>query len=200
MPTAVLVGMNKFNKSVLAYAILPVLGAFALVGVNNASADNGLSGIGWFKLGFNLFSLFTPQQIAAQQQAMFQFQATVASASLDEVKNAWVEGKSIEKLAREKGVTNAKIKVRMMEAQLAKFKLFLQTLVSQNVITQVQADKRLALFQKENKIGASAQVKAEVKAEAKKERKEDKRENRRESNNDKHINIGFKNLFRWYLN
>jgi hypothetical protein len=78
---------------------------------------------------------------------MFERQAQILGLGVDEVKNAWAEGKTMRQIIEEKGISLDQIQARMKEARLAELKSNLQTLVGKGVITQVQADKRLAAVQ-----------------------------------------------------
>lgn len=83
-------------------------------------------------------------EVATRQTTMFQQQAKLIGATLDEVKQAWAEGKDFKTLAKEKGVTDAQLQAKMKTARDEQMKAHLTTLVSKGVITQSQADKRLA--------------------------------------------------------
>lgn len=131
------------KKKILMYAIIPALGFSALIGVGAASAHGF----------FGMFNNLTPEQIGTQQQTMFQQQADILGISVDDVKNAWAEGKSLKTLAEEKGITQEQLQAKMKEARLQQMKSNLQILVSQGVITQAQADKRLQFMQNESANG-----------------------------------------------
>jgi len=123
--------MKRTNTKLALYAILPVLGLGLLAGTTTASAH-----------GFPMANL-TPQEIATKQSAMFEAQATLIGATVAEVKAAWAQGKSLEQLATEKGVTKETLKTKMEAQRKAQLTTQLQALVSQGVITQAQADQRL---------------------------------------------------------
>lgn len=108
----------------------------AFLGVNVASAC-GYGG--WFGSFVNA----DPEKIASIQQTMFEKQAQMLGISVDEVKNAWAEGKTISQLAKEKGITAEQLQEKMQNARKEQMKSYLQTLVDKGIITQVQADKRL---------------------------------------------------------
>jgi hypothetical protein len=120
-----------------AYAFLTAVLGLGLLGVNAASA-HGM---------FGPMNNLSVEDVAAQQQNMFQDQATLLGVTVDEVKNAWAEGKSLQTLAQEKGITQDQLQQRMKDAQLAKTKTMLQGLVTKGIITQTQADKRLTSIQ-----------------------------------------------------
>lgn len=75
---------------------------------------------------------------------MFEAQANLIGATVAEVKAAWAQGKSLEQLATEKGVTKEVLKTKMEAQRKAQLTTQLQALVSQGVITQAQADQRLS--------------------------------------------------------
>ncbi len=120
-----------------AYAFLPAVLGLGLLGASAASA-HGMMG---------QFNNLSTEQIATQQKNMFQEQATLLGITVDEVKNAWADGKSLQELATEKGITQEQLQQRMKETQLAKTKTMLKGLVDQGIITQAQADKRLTAIQ-----------------------------------------------------
>lgn len=111
----------------------PILG-LSVIGATQSASAHGLVG-----MGQNL----SPDEIATRQQNMFQEQAQIFGLTVDEVKNAWAEGKSLKDVAKEKGISQADIAKRMQDAEEARLKTQLQTLVDKGVITQAQADKRL---------------------------------------------------------
>jgi hypothetical protein len=109
--------------------------SLAAFGAVSASAM-GFGGMGMSNL--------TPDEVATRQTTMFAEQAALIGATLDEVKNAWADGKDFKTLASEKGVTEAQLQAKMKAKRDADMKSQLATLVSKGVITQAQADKRLA--------------------------------------------------------
>jgi hypothetical protein len=94
--------------------------------------------------GGGMMSNLTSDEIATRQTTMFQQQATLLGATLDEVKQAWADGKDMKTLASEKGITEAQLQAKMKAARDAQMKTQLSALVSKGVITQAQADKRIA--------------------------------------------------------
>lgn len=125
----------------LTYAFIPVMGA-GLLGINAASA-HGLGGMGMGMFNSNV----SPDDLAARHQTMFEAQANMLGLSVDDVKNAWAEGTSLLDLAKAKGLTDDQIKEKMKAAHEAQMKTHLKTLVDKGIITQAQADKRLAAMQ-----------------------------------------------------
>lgn len=122
------------RKKLIAYSFLPILG-LGVFGINFASAHG--SGM------WGDFRMLPPDQVASRQQAMFQEQATILGLSVDEIKNAWAEGKTMKELMEEKGITKEQVAARTKDLKLQQSKAHLQILVDKGVITQAQADKRL---------------------------------------------------------
>lgn len=123
------------NKKIAALAFVPVLG-LGLLGAQSASAH------GWF----GGFGNATPEEIAAKHQTMFDHQAKIFGLSVEEIKQAWADGKNIFDLAKEKGLTEEQLHARIKEGKTAELKTQLQSLVDKGIITQLQADKRLQLM------------------------------------------------------
>ena len=119
-------------KKYLKYSLLPAL-ALGVIGVGTASAH----GLFWGGAQAD------PQSFAQAQTQRFQNEADLLGISLDELKNAWAEGKSIKDIAEEKGITQEQLQEKMKTAAQAHMKANLQALVDQGVITQAQADLRL---------------------------------------------------------
>ena len=124
------------HKKFLAYAMLPVLSMGLFMALPAAAH-------GMFGMGGNA----TPEEIASRHQSLFQEQAGLIGATVDEVKNAWADGKNFIDLAKEKGVTEEQLKTKMQAARTAQLKAQLKTLVDKGIITQAQADKRLTALQ-----------------------------------------------------
>ena len=132
------------KKHTIALALIPVL-ALTLFTASPAAA-HGLNH--WFG-GFGMMGIKapTPDELATTHQTMFQQQSQILGLSVDEIKNAWAEGKTMQQLAKEKGITQEQINTRMQELLTAELKTQLQTLVDKGIITQAQADKRLQVMQ-----------------------------------------------------
>lgn len=113
--------------------------SIAALGVMSASA------MGFGGMGMN--STLSADEIATRQTTMFTQHASLIGATVDEVKNAWAEGKTFQTLATEKGITKEQLQAKMQVERAAQMKTHLATLVSKGVITQAQADKRLAVVQ-----------------------------------------------------
>jgi hypothetical protein len=78
---------------------------------------------------------------------MFTQQANLLGISVDEVKSAWASGKSLNDLAKEKGITQDQLRQKMQDLRQQQMKNYLQTSVDKGVITQAQADSRLSFVQ-----------------------------------------------------
>ncbi len=116
--------------------ILGTLSAVTL-GIMSASAMGGMN---------MMHNNLTPDEVATRQTSMFTEQASLIGATVDEVKNAWAEGKNLKDLAKEKGITQEQLQAKMKANRDAHMKEQLATLVSKGVITQAQADKRIAFM------------------------------------------------------
>jgi uncharacterized protein YaiL (DUF2058 family) len=125
--------MKSKTKLLAIAAALPIIGA-SLLGAGVASA-HGLFG-----------PSLTAEEMATRQQTMFQSQASLLGVSVDEVKASWASGQTFEELAVSKGLTQAQLREKMKAARLAEMKAQLASLVSKGVITQAQADSRLAFM------------------------------------------------------
>lgn len=98
-------------------------------------------------LGFGMNSNATPDEIAQQQTERFQEQASLLGASVDEVKDAWAKGQTLEELANAKGITDELLQEKMQAARKTEMQAHLKTLVDKGVITQAQADQRLKVME-----------------------------------------------------
>jgi hypothetical protein len=125
------------KRNMLVYAFLPAVLGLGLVSVKAASAHGFMGGWG----------AVSPEEVATKHQTMFQEQANILGISVDDVKNAWAEGKTLLELAQEKGITQEQLQTKMQELRTAQMKTQLQALVDKGIITQAQADKRLATLQ-----------------------------------------------------
>ncbi|OGL89003.1 hypothetical protein A3I42_04720 [Candidatus Uhrbacteria bacterium RIFCSPLOWO2_02_FULL_49_11] len=122
------------KKKNIMYALVPVIALGMILGVQAVSAH------GWFGMMGNA----TPAEIATRQQSMFQQQADLLEVSVDDVKDAWAQGKTMRELAQEKGITDAQLQEKMKAQRETQMKAHLQALLNQGVITQAQADQRTA--------------------------------------------------------
>jgi hypothetical protein len=119
--------------------ILISLGILTLAGVTIASAHAG-----WFGGGFSNLS---PEDIVERQETMFEKEADILGISVDEVKEAWAEGKTLMQIAEEKGITREQLQEKMEAQRKARMQEQLNILVENNVITQEQAQKRVNWFE-----------------------------------------------------
>ncbi len=88
------------------------------------------------------------EDLSAQDlNSRFQRDAKILGVTVDEVKNAWVEGKSIFDLAKDKGISEATLQANMKLAKETEMKAKMAELVNAGVITQAQADKKIANMQ-----------------------------------------------------
>ena len=110
------------------------------MGASLASA-HGIGGFGWF--GTQL----TPDEIVSRQQTAFQNEANLLGVSVDVVKSGWAQGKSLQQVATENGMTADQLQQKLKDVRLTQLKSQLQTLVNRGVITQAQADARLQFMQ-----------------------------------------------------
>ncbi len=119
---------------------VPALG-LSLLGMSAASAHGlGFGGMGM--MGAN----FSADDFATRQNTMFQSQATLLGISVDEVKAAWASGKTMQALAKEKGISETDIQKRLADARTAQMTAQFKALVDKGVITQAQADQRIAFM------------------------------------------------------
>jgi len=98
---------------------------------------------------------FDPQESADRHAAMFEEQATLLGVSADVVKDAWSQGKSLQDLATEKGVSQEELRSRRDARRRERMKAELQALVDKGVVTQAQADARLETMSKLPALGKS---------------------------------------------
>lgn len=124
----------KYKK--LTYSLLTLALILGVGGATTVSAWGG----------FAPFNKATPQEQAAQATARFAYEVTLLGTSVDVVKQAWADGKTIVELASELGITEDALRTKMETARQTEIKTHLQTLVAQGVITQAQADARLAFM------------------------------------------------------
>ncbi len=124
----------KSKTKILMYAALPIIG-LGILGYGTASAA------GWGMGNMD------PEQLVSNQQSKFQSEADILGVGVDEVKNAWANGKTLLEVAKEKGVTQEQLQAKMKAVRLKQMKESLQILVDKGVITQTQADQRLKFME-----------------------------------------------------
>lgn len=142
------------------YAALPaVLGLSLLVSGSASAMTMGLGGGAHMMLWSQ-----SSEDAATQMQTRFESTAKILGIGVDEVKTAWGQGKSMGELAKDKGITEAQIRTRVLEQQRTQMKAQLQTMVTKGIITQAQADARLKFMEAQwAKMDANATVKANKK-------------------------------------
>lgn len=126
------------KKKMLVYAFVLAMLGVGLFTVNIASAH------GWFG-GFG--PGISADKMATRQQERFQHEADILGLNVDEIKNAWSQGKDLWELAEEKGISQEQIQERIKTAMEQQMKAQIQALVDKGVITQAQADARLHFMQ-----------------------------------------------------
>jgi DNA-binding phage protein len=112
-----------------------------------ASLGMGIMGAGVASAHGLFWNVSSPEQIAANQLTAFQHEAAMLGVSVDELKNEWAQGKSLEQIAQDHGITKEQLQQKMKDARVAQIKTSLQALVTNGVITQAQADARLQSIQ-----------------------------------------------------
>lgn len=130
-------------KKYIAYAFIPVM-ALAFMGVGTVSAHGLGWGMGmWHGMGHYLDT----DLLVKMHQAMFEDHAKILGITIDEAKNAWAQGKTLEQLAKEKGIKPEQLKQKIAEIQKQRLQAQLKTLVDKGIITQAQADQRLKFLE-----------------------------------------------------
>ena len=119
------------------YALLPLMG----VALFEAPAALAFGPFGGFD------TAASPDQIASRTQAMFQSEATLLGLSVDLVKIGWAQGKSIMQIAQDHNITKDQLQQKMQDSRLQGMKTQMQALVDKGIISQAQADQRLASLQ-----------------------------------------------------
>jgi hypothetical protein len=135
------------NTTIRKVSLLSLAG-LASLGIMSASAM-GFGG------GMGMRSNLTPEELAARHTEMFAQHASILGLSVAEVKAAWAQGKNMLTLAKEKGISQAQLQEKMQALRQTEMKEHLQALVSKGVITQAQADSRLAYMKSNSSVGKS---------------------------------------------
>lgn len=120
--------------------IIPITLAATLL-LSGVASARGMGGMGG---GMFHAPTLTPEQISARHQEMFSAQAALLGVSVDVVKNGWSLGKSMQQIATENGITKEQLQQKMQDLAKTKMQSQLKTIVDKGVITQAQADARLA--------------------------------------------------------
>ena len=95
------------------------------------------------------FGALNAEDTAQKYTQMFQFQADALGIPVDEVKNAWAQGKTIQEIIDEKGINEDEIRSRLDNMSLQQTKDEMDALVNQGVITREQAEQRINFFQEQ---------------------------------------------------
>lgn len=127
------------------YLVVSLVGV-GLLGAGVASA----CGFGFGARGFNNL---TADEIATRQQTAFEQQAQILGLSVDEIKAAWAEGKTMKEIMEEKSISQDEVWQRLRDRQAEQLRNQLQALVDKGVVTQEQADKRFQFMQERLKDG-----------------------------------------------
>lgn len=153
----------KFNKKYL-LATVPAMALVGLMAASSVSAANPQMGPGGFggrgmSLGFH-HGIGDPDRFVERLTS----EASMLGISVDEMKNYWSQGKGVKEIAAEKGITEEQLKTKLQVAAETKVKTELKTLVDKGVITQAQADARLAAMKAmKEKMGTQLQNKMKIK-------------------------------------
>ncbi len=115
------------------------LGVLAITGSALAFGGWGMMGLGSKNL--------TPEEQAQHFTEMMGQQANLFGITADQMKAFWAEGKSMPEIMTELGITKEQMQTKMQGSRKQALQEQLQALVSQGVITQVQADTRLAALE-----------------------------------------------------
>lgn len=145
----------KLNKKYLLGAV-PALALVGLVATNTVSAatttpnttpveqgqaggrgPGGPGGHGGFRGGFELGIGNSDKFVERLTQ-----EASVLGISLDDMKNYWSQGKNLQDIATEKGISQTDLRTKLEAAAEARVSSELKALVDKGVITQAQADAR----------------------------------------------------------
>lgn len=131
------------KRKIVAYTLFSILGLGILGGVASARGFGGFGGPGFMvKIAGG-----TPEEIVAHHAEMFQHQAEIFGLSVQEVKDAWADGKNLFEVAKAKGITAEEIQKRMEEKHKAEMRARLQTLADKGVISQDQMNRHLAVME-----------------------------------------------------
>ncbi|KKQ39924.1 MAG: hypothetical protein US58_C0025G0008 [Candidatus Magasanikbacteria bacterium GW2011_GWA2_37_8] len=122
-----------------------IVPAFALLGLLSAGTVLAYDGGGLGKGRFNFNT--DPAAAAKSWSEQIAQKANVLGISVAEMKNYWVAGKNIKDIAKEKGISETDLQAKMKIQREAEMKTWLQSLVSNGQLTQVEADARFKFMQ-----------------------------------------------------
>ncbi|MFA6486145.1 MAG: hypothetical protein WCT40_02150 [Candidatus Magasanikbacteria bacterium] len=132
--------MKRKHLIISAFTLVALLGA----GTGTALAYGGQGmGFGMGMMGGN----FDPTTAADRFSQQITYQANLLGLTADEIKIYWAQGKNIQDIIKEKGISATDLQAKMQAARVAEQKQYLQALVDKGVITQAQADARLKFEQ-----------------------------------------------------
>lgn len=103
--------------------------------------------------GMGFGKSLTPDELATRHAQMFEQHASLLGVSVADVKTAWAQGKNLFTLAKERGISETDLQAKMRTLRETEMKEHLQSLVSKGVITQAQADSRLAYMKSNSSVG-----------------------------------------------
>jgi hypothetical protein len=122
------------NHKKALYAALPLLGIGVVLGGVSLASAHGIS-------RGNILGL---KGSHGDPTEMFQHEAALLGISVDEVKNAWAQGKDMQALLKEKGISEESLRAKIKVEQETKMKEHLASLVASGKLTQAQADEMTA--------------------------------------------------------
>lgn len=111
------------------------LAAVAVMGAGVASAH------------FNGPDDLSPEEQAQHQKQMFEHHAQMLGVSVEEYKESWAEGKTLSEIMEEHGIDKEGFRERMKQQRTQRLQEKMSALVEQGVISQEQADQRIAAMQ-----------------------------------------------------
>jgi len=126
------------KRKYVVYGLMPMF-LLGLAGVSAATA----SAHGWFGRGADI----DPVTAAADQTERFAQEAEMLGISVEQVKEYWAQGMNPRDIIDELGLDETAIHERMQAERQANMKAHVQALVDQGVITQAQADTRIAFME-----------------------------------------------------
>jgi hypothetical protein len=126
------------KRKYVLYGLMPMF-LLGLAGVSAATA----SARGLFGRGADI----DPVIAAADQTERFAQEAEVLGISVDQVKEYWAQGKNVRDIIDELNLDETAVQERMHTERLTNMKAHVQALVVQGVITQAQADTRIAFME-----------------------------------------------------
>ncbi|MDP2946476.1 MAG: hypothetical protein Q8N88_00015 [Nanoarchaeota archaeon] len=94
-----------------------------------------------------------PDEYARKQEAMFGQMAEIMGINVNDLKNAWAEGKPMEQIARENNINMTEVRDRAKEYMTGQAEGETQILADRGVITQEQADRRMETVQEQMQSG-----------------------------------------------